>query len=135
MAVILGLTLLGLGLSVYLAVAGGSVGGVACFGGGSCEAVQGSAYSSILGVRVAVLGVVAYAFILAWAALGLLRPAGRGRPAGLVVFGASLGGFLFSAYLTAVSGLVIGVYCPLCLVSAGTMLAILAVSVRTVLAR
>jgi uncharacterized membrane protein len=59
---------------------------------GGCEKVQKSSYAEVAGVPVAVLGLAAYAAVLATAAV-------RGVPAALAGAVIALGGAAFSGYL------------------------------------
>lgn len=83
-----------------------------CVGDGSgCETVQTSRYSEILGVPVAVLGLLAYASLLFSAAI-------RGERAALFGLFVALVGTLFSAYLTWLELFVIRAICQWCVASA-----------------
>jgi uncharacterized membrane protein len=106
-------------ISAYLTWA--HVSGVppACVGGsGGCETVQTSRYSEILGVPVAVLGMAAYATMLACAVF---------RAETAAVFGAfvALVGVLFSAYLTYLELFIIRAICQWCVANAVVVLAYL----------
>jgi uncharacterized membrane protein len=90
-----------------------------CTGSGEgCETVQSSRYASLLGIPVAVLGLVAYGGLLfsavLWRVIGIYL--------GLLI---SLVGTLFSAYLTYLEIFVIGALCQWCLASAAIMVAAL----------
>ena len=90
-----------------------------CTGSGDgCQAVQSSRYASLLGIPVAVLGLVAYGGLVfsvaVWAEIGIF-----------LSFLISLVGTLFSAYLTYVEIFVIGALCQWCLASAAIMVAAL----------
>ena len=63
-AAVAGLSLVGLGIAGYLTYTRYSGAQIACATGG-CETVQKSSYSTVAGIPVAVLGLVAYAFIFA----------------------------------------------------------------------
>ena len=90
-----------------------------CIGGsGGCETVQSSRYATVLGVPVAVLGVVAYAGLLVSASL-------RGEVGVYLSLLIALVGTLFSAYLTYLEIFVIGALCQWCLASAAIMVAAL----------
>ena len=90
-----------------------------CTGSGEgCEIVQTSRYASIVGIPVALLGLVAYG--------GLLFSAVLWRDVGIYLgFLISLVGTLFSAYLTYLEIFVIGALCQWCLASAAIMVAAL----------
>ena len=115
-------------LSVILAVMGIFVAGylswvklahtqVFCGGSGECETVANSPYAQIAGVPVAILGLGAYIAIL-----GLLLLENYGdfwkQNSPLIIFGMTLVGFLYSAYLTYLELAVIRAICPYCVVSA-----------------
>ena len=85
----------------------------------NCDIVNRSVYSSVLGVPVALIGIVGY--------LGLMTMATwyRSRtetPAVLTV--ASLAGLLFALYLTYIEGFVLAAWCVLCLSSLGLIFCI-----------
>src|SRR5215203_3395445 len=90
-----------------------------CTGSGEgCETVQSSRYASILGIPVALLGLVAYGSLIFSAALW----SETGIYLGFLI---SLVGTLFSAYLTYLEIFVIGALCQWCLASAAIMVAAL----------
>jgi uncharacterized membrane protein len=99
-----------------------------CSGLGGCEIVNTSPYAEVAGVPVALVGLVGYALLLAlglWAWLPVGRPAqadATGPSAlwliPLAIFGLSLVGLLYSAYLTYVEVFVLGALCPWCVLSA-----------------
>ena len=90
-----------------------------CTGSGEgCETVQSSRYASILGVPVALLGLIAYG--------GLIFSTVLWRETGIYLgFLISLVGTLFSGYLTYLEIFVIGALCQWCLASAAIMVAAL----------
>jgi uncharacterized membrane protein len=105
----------GIGVAAYIAIveAGGEA--PACLaGGGGCETVANSEYSHLLGVNVAVFGIVGYVLLL----VSALMPGDTGRFAGFLV---ALIGFGFSAYLTYLELFVIDAICQWCVVSAVLM--------------
>lgn len=91
---------------------------VLCTGVGGCEAVSTSQYSEINGVPVAALGLSFYLAVFVLLALesrsSLVAAYGP-----LLVFGLTLSGVLYSAYLTYVQIVLIGAICPYCVLSAG----------------
>jgi len=102
------LALLGLviaGYLTYLHYAGGSPYCIA--GGGGCEQVQESEYAKIAGTPVAVLGLVAYAALLATA----LVP---GPAAAAAAVGIALVGVAFSAWLLYAQLALIEAVCQWC---------------------
>ena len=91
-------------------------------GGGGCERVQTSDYAELAGIPVAVLGLAAYAALLAAFAL-------PGQTALLGAAFVSLGGFAFSLYLTYVELFVIDAICQWCIASAVVMTLLAATAV------
>jgi uncharacterized membrane protein/thiol-disulfide isomerase/thioredoxin len=112
------LVVLGLGVAAYLAYVEVSRVEAVCGPVGECNIVQGSAYAVVLGVPVAVWGVLNYL------AVGVLWAGQRhlpGRRANLLVLGLlglTLFGTLFSIYLTCLELFVIRAICAWCLSSA-----------------
>lgn len=82
----------------------------------NCETVQSSAYSSTLGIPVAVLGFVGFVGMLALLLLEDQVPflAAYGRT---LVAGAALFGVLFQAYLTVIEAVVLEAWCQWCVAS------------------
>jgi uncharacterized membrane protein len=106
---------LGVGVAVYITIADSGGGAPTCLAGGSgCETVADSSYSHLLGVNVAVFGIVAYVLLLASAFL----VSDAARLGGFVV---SLGSFGFSLYLTWIELFKIEAICEWCVASAVLM--------------
>jgi len=82
----------------------------------NCDIVNRSEYSSILGVPVALIGMLGYA---ALAGLATVYRERRETPA--MLFGAASAGLAFALYLTYIEGRVLGVWCILCLTSLALM--------------
>ncbi len=87
------------------------------FGIGDCYTVNTSRYSEIYGIPIALFGMLAYLTIL------LLLVFERRHPllqeyAPLAVFGISLAGTLYSAYLSYIEAAVLHAWCPYCVLSA-----------------
>ena len=78
----------------------------------NCDIVNRSTYSAILGVPVALIGIIGYLGLLALATV--YRGQAR-TPAWLVI--ASLAGLGFALYLTYIEGFVLAAWCILCLSS------------------
>ena len=95
-----------------------------CTGTNACDVVQASRYATLLGVPTGLWGLVLYAVIGALALRGFTF---RRWLAALVIATAATA---FSAYLTAVSLVVLRAACPYCLVSMAIELAILVDVVR-----
>ena len=102
--------LAGIGIAGYLTWAHYSDTAVVCVRGGGCETVQQSSYSEIVGIPVALLGLLAYATVL-----GLLvwdSPTAR-----LATATIALVGLLFAAYLIVLQLFVIDAICVWCMVN------------------
>ncbi|MEM7402647.1 MAG: vitamin K epoxide reductase family protein [Myxococcota bacterium] len=113
------LSLLGLAVALYLAYVEASHNSVVCGPVGNCAAVQQSEYAKLLGVPVAYLGVLAYVAILwAWICAKVAKQGLLARAANWFVWLTSVGGVLFSIYLTFLEPFVIGATCAWCLTSA-----------------
>lgn len=89
----------------------------------NCDIVNRSSYSIVLGVPVALIGILGYLLLLA---LGTLYRTKAETPAMLLI--ASLAGLGFALYLTYIEGFVLGAWCILCLSSLVLILAITALS-------
>ena len=104
-----GLSAIGIVLASYLTYAHYAEATIVCTTGG-CEAVQSSDYAELLGVPVAVLGLLAYVFLLATAFLTLELA----RLAGAVV---AVSGALFAGYLLFAQLFLIDAICQWCVAS------------------
>jgi uncharacterized membrane protein len=120
----LGLTLLGLGMSVYLTWVKLTGNTASCGTVGDCESVNNSRYAAIGGVPVALLGALSYLVLLGLLAVERRRPQSA-ETARLAIFGVSLIGTLYSAYLTYIEVAVLRAICPYCVVSAIAMTVVL----------
>jgi uncharacterized membrane protein len=108
----------GIGVAGYIAIADAGGGAPACIAGSSgCQTVADSTYSHLLGVNIAVFGIVGYALLLAAALL-------RGDTARMAGFGFALVGFGYSVYLTYLELFKIEAICQWCVVSAVSMTAL-----------
>ncbi len=112
------LALAGLGVSGYLTWTHVTNRAIACGGSQECDIVQQSAYSTVLGIPVALLGVLAYVTLLALLLLRGRLPEVWDAYVPLAVFGISLIGVLYSAYLTYLEIFVIYAICRWCASSA-----------------
>jgi len=119
-----GLALLGFLVSGYLALFELGVSQEIFCPIGECEEVNASPYVYMLGVPLAVLGVVVYLLILALNLVGLRWGKKRVGEITLLLFLFSLFGVAFSAYLTYLELFVLKAICSWCAVSAITMTAI-----------
>jgi uncharacterized membrane protein len=78
----------------------------------NCDIVNRSSYSSILGIPVALIGMLGYGVIVVIATVYRDR-----RETPRILFAATAAGLAFALYLTYVEGRVLGVWCILCLSS------------------
>ena len=116
------LALLGVGVAGYLTWVHYAQLEPVCVGGGdACERVQNSEYAALLGVPVAVLGLIGYLVLLGSLAL----PEELGRMVAALV---SITGAAFSLYLTWIELAESHAVCQWCVVSALLMVALAAVS-------
>jgi uncharacterized membrane protein len=112
------LALTGLGVSIYLAYVEINRVEAICGPVGECNIVQASPYARILGVPIAVLGILNYLLVMTlWLGRRCLPGVWAIIPA-LGLLGLSLVGVLFSIYLTWLEIFVIRAVCLWCLSSA-----------------
>jgi uncharacterized membrane protein len=91
-----------------------------CLGNGGCHDVNFSPFAVIYGIPVSAFGISAFLAILCILFLeGRMKIAKEYGP--LAIFGISLGGVAFSAYLTYLEIYVIHAICPFCIASAITI--------------
>ena len=88
-----------------------------CLGNGGCHDVNFSSYSEIDGIPVAVFGMVSF-IVIAGILLGESRLKLAKENGPLAIFGISLTGVAFTAYLTWLEIYVIHAICPFCVASA-----------------
>ena len=100
----------GVGVAGYLTWAHYTGATIICTTGGGCETVQKSAYATIAGVPVAVLGLVGYSVILA-----LIAWDAPSAQLGAATF--AFVGLLFSGYLLIVQIFVIDALCTWCVIN------------------
>lgn len=97
-------------------------------GVGDCWSVNTSVYSQVFGIPVSLIGLIGFLVILVIYLcenkLDFLQ-----KYAKYLIFGFSLLGVLYSAYLTYIEFFVIQAVCPFCLLSAVSMLALFILSV------
>jgi len=105
----------GIGVATYIAIADSGGGSPVCIAGGhGCQTVAESSYSHLLGVNVAIFGIVGYVLLLLCALL-------RGDGARMTGFAVALIGFAFSLYLTYLELFTIEAICQWCVASAVLM--------------
>ncbi len=118
----------GIGVATYIAIADSGGGSPVCLAGGTgCRTVAESSYSHLLGVNVAVFGIVGYVALLACALL-------RGDGARMVGFALALIGFGYSVYLTYLELFKIDAVCQWCVASAVLMTLLLLANATRMLA-
>ena len=100
-----------------------------CAGVGNCEAVQTSPYAELLGVPVAIWGLLTYLVLLALVLVKRTDWRGLGHPAGMATFLVTMVGVIFSAYLTYLELAVIHAICPWCVASAVVMTVLFVLSI------
>lgn len=117
----------GLVVSLYLTWSKVANTPVLCGPIGDCDTVNSSQYSEFFGIPIALMGVLVYLGILL-----LLHLESQGKfwidNGNLVVFGLSLVGTLYSAYLTYIEITVLRAVCPYCVVSAIAITVIMGLS-------
>jgi len=89
----------------------------------NCDIVNRSEYSSILGIPVALIGMLGYAVV---AALATVYRARRDTPA--LLLGGAAAGLAFALYLTYIEARVLEVWCILCLSSLAVIASIAVVA-------
>jgi vitamin-K-epoxide reductase (warfarin-sensitive) len=78
----------------------------------NCDIVNRSSYSSIMGIPVALIGVLGYLALLVLSTLYRAKP-----DTPIILLLAGIGGLAFALYLTYIEAHVLGVWCILCLSS------------------
>lgn len=89
----------------------------------NCDLVNRSQYSTVAGVPVALIGILGYAALLAFATLYR----SKAETPGILIL-ASSGGLGFALYLAYIEKFILGVWCILCLSSLAVILTITALS-------
>jgi vitamin-K-epoxide reductase (warfarin-sensitive) len=89
----------------------------------NCDIVNRSEYSTIAGVPVALIGILGYVVLLAFATLYRKKVETPG-----ILLASSAAGLAFALYLTYVEKFVLGVWCILCLTSLAAILSITVLS-------
>lgn len=115
--ILIALCLAGIVVAGYLTFSAFTETSFLCGQGGGCDIVRQSQYSKVMGIPVALIGLLGYLGILAVLVLERrIRFFEDNGP--LLIFGLSLIGFLYSAYLTYLELNVIHAICPYCVASA-----------------
>jgi uncharacterized membrane protein len=115
--VLVGLSLLGVGIAGYLSWVKLTDTEAFCGGVGDCSTVQNSIYAYLLGIPVAYLGLLCYLALLALALYNRRRQPERGSLPDLAFFALAAGGVAFSAYLTYTELFLLREVCPWCVAS------------------
>jgi uncharacterized membrane protein len=111
------LTILGAADAIYLLIYKLTGNPYMCLGNGGCHNVNFSPYAEISGIPISVFGIFAYLAILGILVLeARVKIVKENGP--LAIFGISLAGVAFSAYLTYLELYVIHAICPFCVASA-----------------
>ena len=95
---------------------------------GDCFTVNTSRYSEVYGIPIAIFGLGAFLLIL-FVLLTEERIAFVKENADMILFGVSLIGVLYSAYLTYLEAYVIHAWCPYCVLSAIMITIVFVVSI------
>ena len=82
----------------------------------NCDIVNRSIYAEIVGVPVALVGLLGYSFLFLLSAQFLFF---KNNIIPWLLFIFSVGGFVFSLYLTGIETFILHTYCPYCLISQG----------------
>jgi uncharacterized membrane protein len=114
--------LVGVGVASYLTYVHYRPSALICTGGGGCETVQESSYAELAGIPIALLGLLAYAGVLALLAWD--TPAARTMTAAI-----ALGAAGFAIYLVTLQAFVIDAWCVWCLANDVVVVPLLAVLV------
>lgn len=126
--VLIALLVVGLSVSIYMTIFKITGNEGMCLGSGDCSTVNASRFSEVNGIPVAVIGIGGYLAILGIVLLenrnSFLRQNGT-----LMVFGLSLGGFLFTLWLVYVELVLLKAICPFCVTSQVAMTLIFIVAV------
>ena len=127
------LTLAGLGVSAYLLWGYTTPGAsLACGDSHGCEAVKNSVYANLMSIPLPVNGLIFYSILLLLLVAQnqtTISHKGWSPYIALAIFGFSLMGVLYSAYLTYLEFFVIGAICRWCVASAIIALVIFFLSI------
>ncbi|MGK2964244.1 MAG: vitamin K epoxide reductase family protein [Tepidiformaceae bacterium] len=120
------LAIAGTGIAAYLASQNlqGETG--VCTITHGCSVVQKSVYGKLFGIPVSVPGLGLYVALAVAAGVRLTGFRGHGQNATYLAFLGSLGGLIFSGYLTWVEAFVLDAWCIYCIASALIMTALFA---------
>lgn len=116
----MGLALLGMGISAYLTFTHYRGLEPFCLGERGCAVVQASPYAVLLGIPVALWGLLLYSCLALLSLAEAIRPQAQ-LPARLGSMALAGGGALYSAYLTWVEVAIVRAICWWCVASAGVV--------------
>lgn len=119
------LSVAGIAVAAYLTYVHYNHDALVC-GLGDCSLVQTSRYAELLGIPIAILGVLMYVALLGLSLLRLLLPA-RNDLLSATIVSTSFAGLAYAAYLTYVEIWVIEAICQWCVLSAIITAAIFAI--------
>ncbi|HXC25249.1 MAG TPA: vitamin K epoxide reductase family protein [Gemmatimonadaceae bacterium] len=123
------LALIGVFVALYLTLYKlGVIGHLACTVGG-CEQVNTSRWATFFGAPVATWGLAFYVVAFVIALIGTTPSQAANRTISVLLTVMSMGGFLFSAWLTSLELFVIHAICQYCVVSAVIVTLIFVISV------
>jgi uncharacterized membrane protein len=108
------LAMAGMGVAAYLTYSHYANQTIACAGLSGCQAVENSEYSKLVGIPVAVLGMLFCAGLLALVLARLARLPLAEEWAPLAAFSMTLAGVAFAAYLTYIELFVVEDVCIWC---------------------
>ncbi|HEY8796069.1 MAG TPA: vitamin K epoxide reductase family protein [Gemmatimonadaceae bacterium] len=123
------LAVVGIGIALYLTLYKVGVIGVLSCSIGSCETVNTSKWSMLMGIPIAAWGLAAYAALLVLAIAGSSEAREASVPIARMLVALAAWSVLFSAWLTYLELFVIHAICIWCVTSALLWVVILAVSV------
>jgi len=124
----LAFVIVGLIVSIYMAIYKMTDNSLMCLGSGDCSVVIHSKYSEVNGYDVPVIGIFGFASILAMLLLERRVPFLR-KNGTLMVFGMGLIGFLFVLWLIYVETMLIRAYCPFCITTQVSMILVFILAV------
>lgn len=130
--VLLGLAIAGTVVALYLTYSGMTNASFLCTEGGGCDQVRSSPYSKVMGVPVALIGLIG--FLVICSVLLLEHRVSFFEANGpMITVGLTMIGTIYSLYLTYVEVFVIHAICPYCVASAIIMALLFILSLRRAL--
>jgi uncharacterized membrane protein len=123
---------IGLLVSIYMTIFKLTNNESMCIGSHGCSIINASKYSVINGIPVAMVGALGYFSILVLLYLET-KPGFFQDNGGMLLFGVTLIGFLFTLWLIYLEVALIKAYCPFCITSQVSMTIIFILTVMRVL--